>query len=164
MTSGASELETNLLGDRGESILSWVLLTFHGKAPLFRPAHLGGKWPVADYAIELFGKPGRFFLIQVKATQRGIQRNGRLRIQVDRAKYNALASTAVPRYIVGIDDTKEDVFICAARTCRTSQLSSLTTAHSLKSPQTRRMLFKEVDAFWKAVGRKHFSASAFSDR
>jgi len=164
MTPGPAELDRNLLGDRGESILKFVLLTFHGKAPLFRPADLGGKWPVADYVVELLGKPGRFFLIQVKSTQRGIQKNGRLRIQVGMDKYNALASTTVPRYIVGIDDAKEDAYICAARTCRTSQLSSLTTAHSLKLPQTRRILFEEVDAFWKAVGRKHFSSSAFSDK
>jgi Domain of unknown function (DUF4365) len=163
MSVRKSKIDRNSLGDRGESILAVALLTFHGNAPLFRLAHLGAKWPTADYAVELVAKPGRFFLIQVKTTQKGMQKNRRLQIQVVKAKYNALASTPVPRYVVGVDNDKEDAFICAATKLRQRQISSLTTAHSLKLPETRRLLFEEVDAFWTAVGRKHFNSSAFTD-
>lgn len=164
MASGDPNLDTNSLGDRGESILAVALLTLHGREPLFRPAHLGAKWPTADYVVELYGKPGRFFLVQVKATQQGLQKNGRLQIQVSRDKYNILASTPVPRYIVGIDNAKENVYICAAAARRRKQLSSLTTAYSLKLADTRVALFREVNSFWKAVGRGHFSSSAFPNR
>jgi hypothetical protein len=163
MASNALRIDTNSLGDRGESILAVALLTLHGKKPLFRPAHLGAKWPTADYVVELMGKPGRFFLVQVKATRRGFLKNGRLGIQVRKDKFNLLASTLVPRYVVGVDDVKEDVFICAAATRRKKHLSSLTTSHSLKSKSIRRLLFNEVDAFWKSIDRKRFVGGAFAD-
>lgn len=164
MSSTTSAIDRNSLGNRGEAILVVALLAFHGRAPLFRPAALGEKWPAADYAVELVGKPGRFFLIQVKSTRRGMQKNGRLQIRVGKARYNALASTPVPRYVVGIDDQREGAYIWAAVRRRNKQVSSLTTAHSLKLESTRSKLFREVDMFWDAVGRTHFASSAFSGK
>jgi hypothetical protein len=43
-----SGLDTNSLGSRGESIFFARITEFHGNAPLFKPAHPGDKWAVAE--------------------------------------------------------------------------------------------------------------------
>jgi len=76
----AQRRDSNALGDRGESLFFLAATAFHGARPLFRPAALGSKWPTADYAVELVGRPGQFFLVQVKTTRQGYTAGGRLRI------------------------------------------------------------------------------------
>jgi hypothetical protein len=159
-----AEVDANSIGERGEAILKVVLLTLHGTRPLFRLAHLGEKWPAVDYLVELFGRPGHFFLIQVKTTQKGVQRNGRLKVRLEQKKYNALASIPVPRYVVGIDNVSEEAYICAVTIPLDRQRSSLSTAHSLRLTSTRRMVAREVASFWKGVGRNRFRTSALLDK
>ena len=60
-------MSNDALGQRGESILYTTITSFHGSAPLFQPAFLGEKWPVADFVVELFDQAGWFALLQVKA-------------------------------------------------------------------------------------------------
>lgn len=142
---------SDALGDRGEAILYTILTTFHGSKPLFRPVFLGAKWAVADFAVELLGQPGAFFLIQVKTTEQGMNTKKRLKVSVTKERYNALASTAVPTYIVGVDNPAETAYISAALQPRKAKLSSLTTRYSLRESLVRQRLFDEVQAFWQTV-------------
>jgi hypothetical protein len=157
-------IDRNALGERGEAILKVLLLTPHGGAPLFRLAHLGEKWPTVDYLVELVGKPGNFLFLQVKTTQDGVQKNGRLRVGVDKEKYNDLALFRIPKYIVGVNSETEDAYICAVTRSTDRKLSSLVTSHSLKKKGIRRLLFREVARFWKDLGGRRFRFSALSDK
>lgn len=150
--------DTNALGDRGESLFFLAITTFHGLKPLFRPAALGSKWPIADYVVELEGKPGRFFLVQVKTTRQGYLRNGRLRISIKRNRLELLRSAAVPAYLVAVDERKERAFIVAAPK---ATLASVSTSFSLNDAATRRSLRDEVKAFWDSSKRP--SKSVFKD-
>jgi hypothetical protein len=119
---------------------------------LFRPAHLGDKWAVADYAIELVNSTGKFFLVQVKSTQVGCTRDGRLRVAVSADRYARLSGSWLPSHIVGVDDPLEEAYICATSP-RAGGLGSLTTRHSLRDPEVRQQLNDEVDAFWTTCAR-----------
>lgn len=165
MTRQSPGIDTNALGERGESILNTILMTFHDATPLFKPVFLGGKWAIADFAIELVGRPGAFFLIQAKSTINGTNTKGRLKIAVPKDKYNALASTPIPSYVVGINDPDETAFICAAMNPRRAKLSSLCTLYPLRNAEVRQRLFNEVNAFWSSVNENAFwTVTEFGDR
>ena len=64
------------IGNRGEAIFELRMTDPHGPGgdPLFRPYHLGEKFPTLDYLVELVGLPaGRvgYFFAQVKSTGKG---------------------------------------------------------------------------------------------
>jgi len=64
-----SELR-DVTGFRGEKIVELCLTDYKTfPEPLFRPAHLGEKWPAIDYLVELTSIPGRrlYFFAQVKS-------------------------------------------------------------------------------------------------
>jgi hypothetical protein len=160
MPGANSRIDSNALGDRGEAILVAILTTFHGKRPLFRPVLLGAKWPVADLAVELVGRPGAFFLVQAKSTRQGLNRNRRLRAGVSLKHFNSLVTTKVPTYIVGIDDHGEAAFISAALTRRRATLSSLCTRFPLREEAVRLKLFDEVASFWMKVRRARIAKTS----
>src|ERR1700693_292120 len=142
-------------------------MTFHGARPLFRPAHLGSKWPTADVAVELVDRPGQFFLVQVKTTRGGKSapaRRRRLRTPVTRSDFNALARAKLLTYIVGVDERQERAYIRVAVGLRRRNLASISLKHSLGQASVRRSLFNEVASFWSGVGRKVAAEfSAFTD-
>ncbi len=157
-------VDANALGDRGESIFYTILTTFHGTKPLFRPAFLGAKWFAADFAVELVGQTGAFFLIQVKTTETGLNAKKRLKVSVSAERYNALAATPLPTYVVGVDNPSEIAYISAAMYPRKRKLSSLTTRYSLREPAIRQLLFEEVSSFWSAVRTTaRWATTAFQD-
>jgi hypothetical protein len=70
---------SNSIGQMGESEFI-IIITRNYK---FQPAHLGEKYPNVDFFVELRGHTEPYyFLVQVKATDRGINRNKKLRISI----------------------------------------------------------------------------------
>jgi hypothetical protein len=154
--------EVNVIGDRGEALFFLAATTSHGSRPLFRPAPLGSKWPIADYAVELYGRPGEFFLVQVKSTRRGRTATGRIRMSAKKAHVTGLRSAAVPAYIVVVDEKRQHVFV--ARPRFNKAMSSASTRFSLKNARVRSALRDEVLAFWRrARADATFDHSAFMD-
>jgi uncharacterized protein DUF4365 len=143
-------IDTNALGDRGEAIFRLAVTTLHGRQPLFRPATLGEKWPIADFAIELVNQPGRFFLVQVKATQESIRpRAQRLPIDVKADRVGLLLSSPMPAYLVAVHEPSEQAFLAAPRSAR--RIRDVTTAFSLNDGKVRLDLRQEVEKFWSSV-------------
>jgi hypothetical protein len=156
-------IDTNALGDRGESIFKLALTRLHGGRPLFRPASLGEKWPVADFAVELVNHPGSFFLVQIKATQRPIKpRRRRLPVDVTADSVSLLISSPIPAYLVAVHEPSEEAFLAAPKSAR--RISDVTTAFSLNDGQVRLGLRDEVRRFWSRVTAPFSSArSIFVD-
>ncbi|NYE61250.1 hypothetical protein FHW58_002457 [Duganella sp. 1224] len=149
----ASKKDQNAIGERGESIFFTRITALHGPRPLFKPAFLGDKWAVADYAIELVGHPGRYFLVQVKATTNGVNAMGNLKAQVEHFRYQKLVNAWIPTYVVGVDDSTEEAYVCATRPLK-GGLSSIKTSFPLRDPIVRQQLYDEVLAFWKKAAGK----------
>lgn len=154
--------DVNVIGDRGEALFFLAATTSHGPRPLFRPAPLGSKWPIADYAVELYGRPGEFFLVQVKSTRRGRTPSGRIRMSAKKMHVKGLRSASVPAYMVIVDEKRQHVFLARPRSNRA--MSSASTRFSLKSARVRAALKEEVAGFWKkAKASATFDHSAFMD-
>jgi hypothetical protein len=145
-------IDTNALGERGESIFRLALTTMHDGWPLFRPASLGEKWPVADFAVELVNQPGHFFLVQVKATQKPVKpREGSL-----------LMGSPIPAYLVAVHEPTGKAFLAAPGSGR--RVRDVTTAFSLSDSKVRLELLEEVDTFWSRMTSRFSSVrSAFVD-
>jgi hypothetical protein len=124
-------IDRNAIGERGEAIFVSLIMKFHGNGPLFRPAHLGAKWPIADFVVELVRHPGAVFLVQVKATRGRESRRQRLRTGLSRQNFNKLAAAKLPTYIIGVDERREIAFISAAVKRRSNGLASIPARYSL---------------------------------
>ena len=141
----------DLLGMRGEAIGIALLTKFHDNEQLFRPAFLGDKWPAVDLLVEVFrptpkGRRG-FFFAQVKTSRQGYQENGRLKISgPPREKVEALAMYQVPKYILGVDEPEERVYIAALQG-NFAGMSSISNEHELTDERLT-ALRAEVEAFW----------------
>ncbi|AUX21487.1 hypothetical protein SOCEGT47_019710 [Sorangium cellulosum] len=157
-------VDKDALGERGESIFRSVITKLHGDKPLFRPAFLGEKWPVADFGIELWGHPGKLFLVQVRATSTAVNHKKRLPIGVAIARANALYGAPLPSFVVGVHEPSEQPYIVTVDIKRTQRISSIPTKFSLQNATVRQTLHDEVLAFWNGLGVvKTPRASAFSD-
>lgn len=142
--------DTNAIGDRGEAIAALRLQEFHEGSPLFRMAPLGQKWPVSDFAVELVGRPGHLFLLQVKSTQDAIRAlDKRLPTRVAKSRLQMLLSSPMPAYLVGVHEPSEQAFLVAPRKAR--NLSTISTAFSLADRKVRENLQEEVESFWQGV-------------
>ncbi len=163
MAARPPQIDTNAIGERGESIFHLRLSAVDGLRPLFRATHLGQKWPVADFAVELDGKPGQFFLVQVKTTQRSIKpRKQRLPVDVKSEHVRLLLSSPIPAYLVAVHEPSEEAFLVAPR--RKGRIRDVSTAFSLRENKVREVLQQEVEAFWSGVTSPFSSArSAFVD-
>jgi hypothetical protein len=163
MVPGRPRIDTNAIGQRGESIFYLKLSVLHGTRPLFRAAQLGEKWPVIDFAVELYRKPGQLFLVQVKATQMPINPvKGRLPIDVKPEHVKLLLSSPIPAYLVGVHEPTEEAFLVAPRTLR--RIRDITTAFPLSDPKVRIDLCQEVRRFWANMTSPFVSArSTFVD-
>lgn len=134
----------NEIGELGESIFNVAI----SRDYKFRPRHLGEKWPASDFYVELIG-PNEifFFIVQVKATDKGINSKRKLRIQVPKKKLNELNSYYCPTYIAGVDNDTEQVYLVSVNTKRRKAISSLPTKFVLNKAN-RIKLFNEVKKFW----------------
>jgi hypothetical protein len=151
------------IGFRGERIFDALISPFHtSETPLFTTRFLGEKWPLVDYLVRLDGVPGApHFFVQVKTTQRGYTRSGRLQARVTAEEMNALAACPAPTYIVGVDEPGGRGFIVSANGERPAVMSTLSTAFPLDR-QNRELLWQEVADYW-ARRAPHGFVSRFAD-
>lgn len=135
---------SNEIGELGEGIFNVAI----SRDYKFRPRHLGEKWPASDFYVELIG-PSEifFFIVQVKATDKGINSKGKLRVQVPLKKLHDLNSYYCPTYVAGVDNDTEQVYLVSVNTKRRKGISSLPTKFVLNKAN-REKLFNEVKNFW----------------
>jgi len=157
----AAQIDNNAIGDRGELIFQLCVTSFHGKQPLFRPRDLGQKWPIADFVIELEGKPGFFFLVQVKTTRKPITPKNRLPVKLGKKLVGLLIESPVPTYLVAVHEPSRETFVVAPR--RLKNITNIATTFRLNDPKVRLNLHREVDSFWQGVTRFSTNTSAFAD-
>jgi len=153
----------NQIGDLGESMFETDLrrhLQSHGF--LFRPRHLGEKWPLVDYLVELQGVDGMnpFFLVQVKATNNGYSADrSRLKTtSISESYIQRMASSLVPVYVAGVDTQNDSIYLLAITGNTIRALPSCPTDHLLNK-QRKLDLYDEVLAFWREQSPVAFSSS-----
>lgn len=146
---------TNAVGDFGE-ILAQAHFSrpVRGKyrRPLFRASHLGEKYPVVDFIVDILD-PNEdslgFFFVQVKATNAAKPKAKTLAVKIELPKYNRLAQIPAPTFLVGVDVDAEQVYlVCAARTEKKA-FSSICKKFDLKDDNVRVALYNEVKEYWK---------------
>lgn len=134
----------NEIGEKGEKIFNLNI----SRDYTFRPMHLGEKWPVSDFYVELIGtKKTMFFIVQIKATEQGLNRNGALRVKLPKKKLHLLNSYYCPTFIGGVDNKTEKVYLQAINKNKRVGMSSLPTKFELNKAN-RKLLFDEIVKFW----------------
>lgn len=134
----------NDVGDLGESLFK-VAIT---RGYIFRPMHLGEKWPISDFYIELIGtNKTMFFIVQIKSTDQGFQKNGNLKINLPKIKLHQLNSYYCPTYLAGVDNNSGRVFLTAINTNKRKGISSLPPTFELNDVN-RKILYDEIERFW----------------
>lgn len=155
-------VDTNALGDRGESLFRVAATGYHGDNPLFRIAFPGEKWPWFDFVGEPLDAPGRLFLVQVRTTRTRRKTDGRIGLRVHKKHVETLISAPVPVYLAAVDERSEEVFIVRPSKGRT--ITSVAPAFSLRDPAVREMLKDEVVNYWTSVDpSRRREASSFRD-
>lgn len=141
-------MDNNDQGDLGEAIFNLAL----SRDALFRPKHLGEKWPVSDFYVELKGIEEKlFFVVQVKSSRRGLDTNSKLKLTAPKANLNKLRKYYAPTYLAGIDVKTEKVYLKPINKNVSSNISSLTTTFELNKTN-RKKLYADVKRFWKKSG------------
>lgn len=141
-------MNTNDQGDLGETIFNLALSRY----TLFRPRHLGEKWPTSDFFVELNGLDEKlFFIAQIKSSSTGINTKKRLRITAPKDKLNMLSKYYAPTFLAGIDIKKEKVYLTPITKEVTKGISSLTTTFVVNKTNSKK-LHAEVKRFWKKSG------------
>jgi hypothetical protein len=144
------------IGNRGESIFEVRITDPYGpsKEPLFRPYHLGEKFPTLDYLVELVGLPAArvaYFFAQVKATTQGITKKPplRLRISVSQSDIDRMLIYPGPTYVFGIDSEKEQAYVASVNGTAMRPIQGLPVTYPLNAANMR-ILWAEVEGYWKA--------------
>jgi hypothetical protein len=145
----------DVIGKRGENIVELCLTEYSNfPAPLFDLTHLGDKWPVVDYYVELTTVPGKrpFFFVQAKATAATTPKKS-LAISTSREDIAGLLEIPAPTYILGVHEPSKRVFIrsvhdgVAVKAITRIPIGYELTAKNLK------ILHDEVVRFWRR--RRH---------
>lgn len=141
----------DLIGKRGESIVSERLLDFCGNDwPYFDPHPLGEKCPTFDYLVELVnaGDSAPYFLAQVKATKKGYSKGkARLKVGVAAADVRTMVRCPIPTYLIGVDEPAGRAYIVSVHGRRSGPISSVPTRYPLDCANLRK-LWDEVKAHW----------------
>lgn len=138
----------NEQGELGESLFKVAITRNY----LFRPLHLGDKWPTSDFYVELNNLNERlFFIVQVKSSIRGYDKNNNLKIHVPKTKINLLRSYYAPTYLAGVDIPGEKVYLSAINTLVTKDITRISTKFELNT-STLQLLYGEVRHFWHHSG------------
>jgi len=138
----------NEIGELGESIFKIAI----SRDYMFYPVMLGEKWPASDFYVELRdGTDTMFFIVQVKSTTQGIDRNGFLPAHVTLTKLQELNRYCCPTYVAAVDVGKERVYMTAVNGTITSAITKFPTSFLLNSAN-RIKLYKDVETFWKGSG------------
>lgn len=92
-------MTNNEIGDLGEAIFNVEITRDY----IFRPRHLGEKWPSSDFYVELIGpKEHFFFIVQVRYTTQGNDASGNMKIQAPKKKIADLKAYYSPTYLAGV--------------------------------------------------------------
>lgn len=145
----------DVIGKRGENIVELCLTDYSEfPAPLFDLTHLGDKWPVVDYYVELTTVPGRrpFFFLQAKATAVTNPRKS-LAISTSREDIAGLLEIPAPTYVLGIHEPSKRVFIRSVHDgVAVKAITRIPVEYEL-TPTNLKILHDEVVRFWRR--RRH---------
>lgn len=142
----------NEIGDLGEAIFNVEI----SRDYLFRPRHLGEKWPSSDFYVELIGpKEHFFFIVQVKSTSQGLDKSGNLKVKATSKKIKELNSYYCPTYLAGVDVNNSNVFLIPINKAKRKDLNKLPTTFQLNSAN-RQLLFDDVKDFWENTDIKDY--------
>jgi hypothetical protein len=154
----------DLIGKRGESIVSERLLDFCGNdLPFFDPHPLGEKCPTFDYLVELMdaGRSPPYFLASVKATKKGYGKGTvNLQVGVKARDVEAMVKCPVPTYLIGVAEPAGRAFIVSVHGDLKGAISSIPSKYPLDSTNLPK-LWGEVQAYWKTLDLKA-KTSAFT--
>jgi len=144
----------DLIGKRGESIVSMRLMDFCGnRVPYFDAHPLGEKCPTFDYLVELLnaGRSAPYFLAQVKATKKGYTKGKLdLQVQLKRADVQRMVRCPIPTYLIGVDEPAAMAYIVSVHGKLKGPISSIPTAYPLNCGNLKK-LWEEVKAFWQSL-------------
>lgn len=160
-------MNTNLIGDRGESIFN-THITEH---EMFNVYFLSAKAPIVDFLIEIADEATPFqCLVQVKSTSQGyLKRNGKLRAKVPVEKMQKLINRPLPTYVAGVELKNEKVYICPAFNDANAYTSSMPITHILDkqntvaTQQTLDMLKQDIIEYWNKA-KANLYKSSFKSR
>jgi hypothetical protein len=162
-------LTSDQIGDVGELLAALALsrpVLGRYKRPLFKPTHLGGKYPAADFLVDALlpgGHSAGFFFVQVKATSRVNGGAGsRLRLTADVDKLERLGRLPAPTYVVGVDLSHERSYLVAAFGRGAVRSNGMTRRYPLASEVVRIGLYREVLPHWTRRGVRP-ATTRFSD-
>jgi len=142
----------NEIGDLGEAIFNVEI----SRDYIFRPRHLGEKWPSSDFYVELIGpKEHFFFIVQVKSTTQGLDTKGNLKAKATSKKIKELNSYYCPTYIAGVDVNSSSVYLIPINKNKRKDLSKITTEFILNTAN-RQKLFDDVKDFWETTDIKTY--------
>jgi hypothetical protein len=146
---------TNSTGDLGEILAQLHFsrpLRSGAQLPLFRPSHLGEKYPIVDLIVDVLDDKENsigFFFVQVKSTTKAAIASKTLPVEIDLKKYNRLAAMPAPTFLVGVDTRAEKVYLVSALKPASKAVSSICKKYDLLDDAVRLALHKEVAAYWK---------------
>ncbi|HUG93983.1 MAG TPA: DUF4365 domain-containing protein [Planctomycetaceae bacterium] len=155
----------DLIGKRGESIVSARLLDFCGNPlPYFDPHNLGQKFPTFDYLVELVSAKGMkpYFFAQVRATKQGYTRGSmQLRVAVKAREIRTMVRCPIPTYVIGVDEPTETAYIVSIHGSMKGRLASIPTRYPLDCSNLKK-LWGEVASYWESLDpRRRTSAFTF---
>ena len=128
-------------------------------APLFQLTHLGDKWPVVDYYVEVTTVHDKrpFFFLQAKATA-ATNPQKTLRISTTKNDIAGLLKIPAPTYILGVHEPSKRVFIRSVHDgVALKAITRIPIAYEL-SDDNLKILHDEVVRFWR--GRRHKPTSS----
>lgn len=144
-------------GDFGESLANILLGQLTEEGQLFETISIGGKWPTIDIYAETTAESGKriFCFFQVKSTEAGYTKTGKLKVQVKKKHLERLTAFNAPTYLIGVDLNKTNPplsigYIKTIRGSYTKGISSMSILHTVNSSNLI-LLKNEVQAFWRGV-------------
>lgn len=151
---------TNAIGDFGEGLVRTSFsrpVRRYFRRPLFRVAALGDKFPIVDFIVEALDcneDSLGFFFVQAKSTSTAKPTSRRLGLEIDLEKFNKLAATPAPTFLVGVDIMAEKVFLISAPKPKRRKFYSICKRFDLVDDLVRISLYKEVVGYWRKSKHK----------
>jgi len=145
----------NEIGTLGENIFNLAI----SRNYKFRSMHLGEKWPISDFYVELIGtKRTMFFVVQIKSTDQGLNSNGNLKINLPKIKLHSLNSYYCPTYLAGVNNLTEKVYLKSINRKSHKGISSLPLIFELNKVNLD-LLYDEVIEFWSNSNIEKYKSS-----
>ena len=110
-------IDPNALGERGEALfVASALKPPRGDTlSAFRTTHLGAKWPLFDYLVQVETEGRRpFAFVSVRSTESPRTATGALRVRWTRDEVEAMRTLPAPAYLAGVDLVEGAVFLRSA--------------------------------------------------